>query len=418
MDSKPLPLRIRGWAPELAPRWAITGSGDAVRYLPITHVDTLGQLSSDWVVLSQNESRGNPNVQVEIIPHGIGTTRLLAQLESVLESGALDQHMVDELKNLFGRSRMYVLLVQYVFGVLHTIFATLAFKNEIGFYARTKNTRGMSRRGVVGRFIAQLIIWLHLYDHGRVSQIVLYTNGASLLIEGWKVARVLKARMTWTGVRREKRDEKEVETDKYDADSTRVCGWIFFPILFVYALYQLWTAPQKSWFSWAIQQLAYGVYMGGFILMIPQLYINYKLKSVAHLPWRAMTYKTFTTFVDDIFAFMIEAPWAYRLATMRDDVIFFIFLYQRYLYPTDYTRANEFGYSYETPEPEIDCDGPDVDAIAPACEQKEQLSGELDSAADNGSYLRKRKQEPKEEPERENEPGKAEESASLKPKDS
>lgn len=158
--------------------------------------------------------------------------------------------------------------------------------------------------------------------------------------------------------------------------------------------------------------------MGGFILMIPQLYINYKLKSVAHLPWRAMTYKTFTTFVDDIFAFMIEAPWAYRLATMRDDVVFFIFLYQRYLYPTDYTRANEFGYSYETPEPEIDCDGPDVDAIAPACEQKEQLSGELDSAADNGSYLRKRKQEPKEEPEREKEPGKAEESTSLKPKDS
>lgn len=28
------------------------------------------------------------------------------------------------------------------------------------------------------------------------------------------------------------------------------------------------------------------VYMFGFILMCPQLYLNYKLKSVAHLPWR------------------------------------------------------------------------------------------------------------------------------------
>merc|ERR1712139_465896 len=86
--------------------------------------------------------------------------------------------------------------------------------------------------------------------------------------------------------------------------------------------------------------------MGGFILMIPQLYINYKLKSVAHLPWRAMTYKTFTTFVDDIFAFLIEAPWSYRIATMRDDVVFFIFLYQRYIYRTDYSRADEYGFVY------------------------------------------------------------------------
>ena len=26
-------------------------------------------------------------------------------------------------------------------------------------------------------------------------------------------------------------------------------------------------------------------------MMTPQLFINYKLKSVAHLPWRMMTYK-------------------------------------------------------------------------------------------------------------------------------
>ena len=26
-------------------------------------------------------------------------------------------------------------------------------------------------------------------------------------------------------------------------------------------------------------------------MMCPQLYLNYKLKSVAHLPWRMLTYK-------------------------------------------------------------------------------------------------------------------------------
>ena len=36
----------------------------------------------------------------------------------------------------------------------------------------------------------------------------------------------------------------------------------------------------------------------GFILMTPQLYINYKLKSVAHMPWKSMVYKALNTFID------------------------------------------------------------------------------------------------------------------------
>ena len=36
-------------------------------------------------------------------------------------------------------------------------------------------------------------------------------------------------------------------------------------------------------------------------------------------------------------------PIMHRMACLRDDVIFFIFLYQRYKYRVDYTRVNEFG---------------------------------------------------------------------------
>eukprot|EP00954_Amorphochlora_amoebiformis_P009316 724921-Amorphochlora_amoeboformis.AAC.1 len=42
--------------------------------------------------------------------------------------------------------------------------------------------------------------------------------------------------------------------------------------------------------------------------MTPQIFINYKLKSVAHLPWRPLMYKAFNTFVDDAFAWIIEMP--------------------------------------------------------------------------------------------------------------
>ena len=33
----------------------------------------------------------------------------------------------------------------------------------------------------------------------------------------------------------------------------------------------------------------------------------------------------------------------HRLACFRDDIIFFIYLYQRYVYRVDTTRRNEFG---------------------------------------------------------------------------
>ena len=56
-----------------------------------------------------------------------------------------------------------------------------------------------------------------------------------------------------------------------------------------------------------------------------------------------MTYKSINTFIDDLFAFVIKMPIMHRMACLRDDIIFFIFCYQRYKYKTDFTRVNEFG---------------------------------------------------------------------------
>lgn len=51
--------------------------------------------------------------------------------------------------------------------------------------------------------------------------------------------------------------------------------------------------------------------------MLLQLYLNYKLKSVAHLPWRQMTYKFLNTIIDDLFAFVIKMPTLHRLSVFR-----------------------------------------------------------------------------------------------------
>lgn len=62
--------------------------------------------------------------------------------------------------------------------------------------------------------------------------------------------------------------------------------------------------------------------VAGFIMMCPQLFINYKLKSVAHLPWRQMTYKFLNTIIDDLFAFVIKMPILHRLSVFRDGTLF------------------------------------------------------------------------------------------------
>ena len=45
-------------------------------------------------------------------------------------------------------------------------------------------------------------------------------------------------------------------------------------------------------------------------------------------------------------------PLLHRIACFRDDVVFFICLYQRYIYPVDEKRINEFGGGGEGDEEE------------------------------------------------------------------
>jgi hypothetical protein len=75
--------------------------------------------------------------------------------------------------------------------------------------------------------------------------------------------------------------------------------------------------------------------------MTPQLFINYKLKSVAHLPWAVLGYRFFNTVIDDLFAFIIKMPTMARVAVFRDDIVFVAYMFQRWHYPVDKSRPAE-----------------------------------------------------------------------------
>jgi hypothetical protein len=72
------------------------------------------------------------------------------------------------------------------------------------------------------------------------------------------------------------------------------------------------------------------------------------------MPAKAMTYKFLNTFIDDLFAFTIKMPTLHRLATLRDDVIFFVYIYQKWAYKVDHTRVNEFGQGGDDDDPTED----------------------------------------------------------------
>ena len=97
----------------------------------------------------------------------------------------------------------------------------------------------------------------------------------------------------------------------------------------------------RSWYSFAITTLTGATYAFGFAFMLPQLFINHQLKSVSHLPWEFLVYKCCNTFIDDLFAFIIKMPTMHRISCFRDDIVFIVYVYQRYAYHVDEARPAE-----------------------------------------------------------------------------
>ena len=104
-------------------------------------------------------------------------------------------------------------------------------------------------------------------------------------------------------------------------------SYALYPLMIGYTIYSALYNEHKGWYSFIINTLVGSIYLFGFIQMTPQLYINYRLKSVEHMPGRALFYKFLNTIIDDLFSFIITMPTLHRLSCFRDDVIFVIYLY-------------------------------------------------------------------------------------------
>uniref|UniRef100_A0A915DJ93 Cleft lip and palate associated transmembrane protein n=1 Tax=Ditylenchus dipsaci TaxID=166011 RepID=A0A915DJ93_9BILA len=302
------------------------------QYYPILFFNNYWNLGSEYQIV--NETVPSIDLTVTYAPMSLFKWQMYASQQVRND----DQ---DAIKQALLETNPVLLGVTVVVSILHTVLEFLAFKNDVQFWRERKSLEGLSVRSVLS-----------------TSWVIKLSVAFGLLIELWKIPKVLNVQVSreekWFGVIpkikfSDKGSYVKSATKEYDELAFKYLSWLLFPLLAAYAGYSLVYEEQHGWYSWVLDMLYGFLLMFGFIMMTPQLFINYKLKSVAHLPWRMLTYKFVNTFIDDLFAFVIKMPTMYRIGCFRDDIVFLVYIYQRWAYRVDPERINEFGVSLGGP---------------------------------------------------------------------
>lgn len=365
----------------------------ANKFYPPVYANEFWLVSTNFVALNKSL----PEVSLKASYSGIGFMKwsMQANMERSWEKqrrwGTQSLSQQDEIKRMLQETNPYLLAVTGIVTFLHTIFDCLAFKNDISFWRNKQSLKGLSTKSIVTNTIFHCIILLYLLDNDT-SRMILVSNSIGLLIQFWKVSKILKFDVLYPEgaifpsiTVKDHESYVESDTKEYDDLAMAYLMPVMYPLLIAYAIYSLLYNEHKGFYSWILTTAVGFIYAFGFILMTPQLFINYKLKSVAHLPWRKMVYKSLGTFIDDLFAFIIKMPTLHRLACLRDDIVFFIFLYQKWIYSVDLTRANEYGLTGEQEKASEKTRGKDAN------EEKEMIT--TTTAADEENLSKKKKTE-------------------------
>ena len=245
---------------------------------------------------------------------------IYANIHAGMEESAKQQgtgNEMDEFKRMILETNPYFLALTGIVTLLHTLFEFLAFKNDVSHWrGEGHDLVGVSLNSILTNIFVQLVILLYLIDNNdNASWTIIGGQGIGLVIEMWKITKavnfkllpgtgLIPYRVQWED--KKELSEDEVKTREYDALAFKYVSWVMVPVLIAYTAYSLVYDTHRGWYSFVISTLTSFVYGFGFVQLVPQLILNYKLKSVAHMPGRAMVYKTLSTVIDDLFSFIIK----------------------------------------------------------------------------------------------------------------
>jgi len=314
------------------------------KYAPLFNQINLGAISRNYVPIKKFVHEYEVEVDFQII--SLGWWRFVNELDLGLNSvkalmvGAEEE--IEDIREMFATTDPLVLLLTLVVTLLHSIFEALAIKDDIEFWQqREQGVKGISARSLLFSLLSQIVITLYL-SQNKASYMILLPSGFSILLTIWKIIKVYRIQIkmiSWLPpiptIDFGHFDQNDSNDMALDAMATHYLGLFFSPLIICYSGYSLLYSEHHGWYDWLLSTLASAIYVFGFVLMTPQLFINYQKKKVPKLPWMAFFYRALNTIIDDLFAMIIYMPTMHRLSCFRDDVIFAIYLYQRWIYPVD-----------------------------------------------------------------------------------
>uniref|UniRef100_A0A8C7K2I8 Lipid scramblase CLPTM1L n=1 Tax=Oncorhynchus kisutch TaxID=8019 RepID=A0A8C7K2I8_ONCKI len=316
-------------------------------YLPLLHIDELSVRVKDMMEINGSTTKLPLTISYEGL--SLRQFRLWIHMQDVmfsLKRFGFTEVNIDEIKGVLVDNNLYLLALTTLVTAFHFIFEFLAFKNDISFWKKKKNMVGMSRKTVLWRCFSTIVILLKMLEE-RSSLLGLIPVGIGTTIEVWKVKQVSKIHSIHSGLFLEtgclqvgKFDESERKTIQHDTQAMKCLSYLVYPLSISGAIFSLWAIsiiPTETGLPPA------GIYAFGFLSMAPQLFINFKLKSVDHLQWNVLMYKAVNTFVNDAFACVFSTHPSHQLGCFRDEILFLLYLYQRRLYSTNKTRCREYG---------------------------------------------------------------------------
>ena len=312
--------------------------GSELYYNPRFYVSDFWTLKRHLVLINESVNTVNLTLNFYTISPGkqiyMDSMKLYEMIPGVL----------DETKEMLTDANVYLLGVTMVAVLVHYVLYIMSVKNDIQFWRNSKSFKGISIKSLFVSVLFDIIIFLYVLDSSsETSTLIIAEIGFSMLASIWKITRVctfsLKPQFPFVSLKYQHEYEMS-KTDDYDTTAIKFMSMLLLPCFLAYCVYSFIYKSHKGYYSFLVGTLAGGIYVFGFILMTPQLYINYKLKSVAHLPWRPLFYKFLSTIIDDLASFLVKMPMLRRLACFRDDVIFVIYIYQRYIYRIDKTRVD------------------------------------------------------------------------------
>lgn len=300
-DASPLMVSTLSATPMIEPAIQVyeTGTSGGFSYTPFFYRNDFWLLNHHLIALNESMATSVMPLTVKYSPVAMWRWAIEEQMQKSwdmqIQLGASESDP-DVMKSIFTDTNPWLLGVTIVVSLLHTIFDFLAFKNDISFWRSTKSLEGLSMRTVAINVFFQTVIFLYLLENDT-SYMILVSTGVGLAIEIWKLLRSLGGTIAWAGWRPAINwSQIEVsaivsKTREYDSIAMAHLLMILYPLVLGYAIFSLFYETHRSWYSWILSSLVSFIYMFGFAAMTPQLYINYRLKSVAHMPWKAMGYK-------------------------------------------------------------------------------------------------------------------------------